>query len=72
MRGFLMILTFANSTDMIYESIPWLPFLTGIVVLTSLYITWCRGVHPLVSPRSPSYSGPALMTRVSSFVLSPQ
>ena len=49
MRGFLMILTFVNSTDMINGSTPELPFLTGIAVLTSLYFIWYRGVHPLVS-----------------------
>lgn len=72
MRAFLMILTLVQSLEMVDESTIGLPFLAGIVVLTSLCITWYRGVDPLVSPRSPFYSEPALMNHISSFVPSPQ
>ena len=50
MQGFLKIIPLANSTDMIDDSILGLPFLAGIVALTTLYIIWYSRVHPLVSP----------------------
>ena len=75
MRGCpYMILTLIKSPGMVNEFILGLPFLTGIFVLTSLCITWCRGVDPVVSPPSPFHSGPgpALIDHTSSSVLSPQ
>ena len=38
---------------MAYEYTLGLPFLAGILILTSLFITWYRGVDPFVSPQSP-------------------
>jgi len=49
---------------MVDESTLGLPLLTGVLIIISLFITWYRGVDPLVSLLIPSYSYPALINQI--------